>query len=278
MSYPQKPRAVVTGAGSGLGRAFCRELARRGARVVAADINLETAQETVRGLGGGEGHAVLCDVSQLADVERLANEAERLLGGVDLFINNAGVAVGGRVGEVPIESWQWIVGINLWGVVHGCHVFVPRLRRQHSGHIVNVASTAGLVSSPGLGPYNLTKSAVVALSETLHAELAADGVGVSVLCPTFFQTGIADSARMHTVEPMANTVREMMAASKIQADDVARIALDAAARGEIFILPHRDGRIMWRMKRWMPTQFTKMIPKILALRARRAARQVRSST
>ncbi len=271
MAIPSKPRVVVTGAGSGLGRAFCRELARRGASLVAGDIRLDAVQQTVADLGAAQAHAVACDVTKLEDVQRLADEANRLLGGVDLVINNAGVAVGGKIGDVPIESWEWIVGINLWGVIYGCHVFAPLLRKQRQGHILNVASTAGLIASPNLGPYNVTKSAVVALSETLYGELVGDGVGVSVLCPTFFQTNIAASARMHAEPRMTNIVERMMAASKIQADDVARIALDRAARGDLYIQPHRDGRILWGIKRWFPRAFAKITPKLMAMRARRVA-------
>ena len=265
-------RAVVTGAGSGLGRAFCKELARRGARIVASDINLEAVQETVAGLGAVDAEATACDVTKLEQVEQLASLATQRFGGVDLVINNAGVAVGGRVGDIPIDSWQWIVGINLMGVVHGAHVFAPLLRQQRSGHILNVASTAGLIASPSMGPYNATKSAVVALSETLYGELLPDGVGVSVLCPTFFQTNIATSARMHADPAMQDVVQQLMARAKIQADDVARMALDAAGRGDLYILPHADGRWLWRVKRLFPAGFAKLTMKIFEARARRAGK------
>jgi NAD(P)-dependent dehydrogenase (short-subunit alcohol dehydrogenase family) len=269
MALPANARAVVTGAGSGLGRALCQELARRGARVLASDIDVEGAVGTVAALGSGAAHAVRCDVTKLSEVEQLAIEAERVLGGVDLIVNNAGVAVGGPVGEVPIESWRWIVDVNLWGVIHGCHVFVPRLRRQGSGHVLNVASAAGLLSSPNLGPYNATKAAVVALSETLYGELAAEGVGVSVLCPTFFQTNIADAARVYADPEMMDTVRELMTSAKLQADGVARAALDGVARGDLYIVPHADGRWMWRFKRLSPSAFQRLTPKLLAWRAAR---------
>jgi NAD(P)-dependent dehydrogenase (short-subunit alcohol dehydrogenase family) len=268
MSFPASPRAVVTGAGSGLGRAFCEELARRGAQVVASDVDLAAVETTVSVVGGATFHAIRCDVSRLEDVEQLAAEAQRLLGGIDLLINNAGVAVGGAVGEVPIESWRWIVGVNFWGPIHCCHVFVPLLRRQGGGHILNVSSLAGLCAAPNMGAYNVTKSALVALSETLHGELAGIGVGVSVLCPTFFQTRIAESARMHADPALLETVRGLMARAKTQAGDVARIALERAARGDLYILPHADGRFMWRFKRLFPNAFHRLTPKLLAWRAR----------
>lgn len=270
MPLPSHPRAVVTGAGSGLGRAFCKELARRGARIVASDVDLAAAEATVAMLGGAEAHAVRCDVADVAQVEALAAEAERLLGGVDLVVNNAGVAVGGLVGEVPIESWKWILGVNLWGVIHGCHVFAPRLRRQKSGHILNVASAAGLLSAPNMGPYNVTKAGVVALSETLRAELDRDGVGVSVLCPTFFRTNIAKSSRAHGSEQDLQMVEKLMSRAKIQADDVARLALDGVRRNDLYIVPHRDGRWLWRVKRLAPEGFYTLTPKLFGLRAKLA--------
>lgn len=269
MSLAANPRVVVTGAGSGLGRAFCVELARRGARLLASDIDIEAANETVRLLGASTAHAVRCDVTQLEEVEQLAEHAQRLFGGVDLVINNAGGAVSGPIGVVPMEDWEWILRINLWGVIHGCHVFVPRLRRQRSGHVLNVASAAGLLASPFLGPYNVTKAAVVALSESLYGECDGDGVGVSVLCPTFFQTNIANAARMSTETAMTDMVQRLMTRSPVQADGVARLAIDGVARGDLHIVPHRDGRWLWRIKRIFPSRFHRAAPKLLALRARR---------
>ena len=258
MSLVDSPRAVVTGAGSGLGRAFCLELHKRGARIVCADIDGALAQKTAAEVGGA---AVVCDVARIEDVEALAAAADRALGGVDLVINNAGVAVAGAVGEVPLDDWRWITGVNLWGVIHGCHVFTPRLKQQGRGHIINVASAAGLLAPPGMAPYNVTKAAVVALSETMQAELQHTGVGVTVLCPTFFQTNIHKNAR-GSDEKKAALVEKLMTRSKIQADDVARIALDTAAANELYALPHADGRWMWRLKRWAPASYVSMTARV----------------
>jgi NAD(P)-dependent dehydrogenase (short-subunit alcohol dehydrogenase family) len=260
MPIVESPRAVVTGAGSGLGRAFSFELSRRGGRVLCADIDEAAARRTAAEIGSAAA-AARCDVARVEEVEALATRADELWGGVDVVINNAGVAVGGPVGEVPLDDWRWIVGINLWGVIYGCHVFAPRLRRQGSGHILNVASAAGLLSPPGMAPYNTTKAAVIALSETLRAELRDAGVGVTVLCPMFFRTNIAQSARASDKRQLGVVVK-MMNASKIQADDVARLALDAAARDQLYALPHADGRWMWRIKRWAPAQFASLVPRI----------------
>jgi len=260
MSIPKNPRVVVTGAGSGLGRAFCSVLGSRGARVLACDINFDAVKETAARTGA---HPAACDVANLDDVNRLADEAERVLGGVDLVINNAGVAVAGRVGEVSLDDWRWIFGVNLWGVIHGCHVFVPRLRRQGSGHVINVASAAGLLSPPLMAPYNVTKAAVIALSETLCGELRDDGVGVTVLCPTFFPTNIHKSARGATDPVMTKLVERMVTTGKPSAEEVAAIALDAAAAGELYVTPQADGRWMWRIKRMMPTRFHQLGPKVI---------------
>ena len=268
MALPPAPRAVVTGAGGGLGRALCHEIVRRGGRVVVSDVDLDAARATVALLGGAEAHAVGCDVTRLEAVEQLAGEAERRLGGVDLVVNNAGVAVGGDVGDVPIADWRWIVDVNLWGPIHGCHVFVPRLRRQGRGHVLNVASAAGLLAAPGMAPYSLTKSAVVALSESLYGELAGTGVGVSVLCPTFFRTNIANASRLTGAQDRLELVNQLMARAKIQAEGVARIALDAVERGALYVLPHPDGRWLWRVKRMAPRLFHTLTPKLLQLRAR----------
>jgi NAD(P)-dependent dehydrogenase (short-subunit alcohol dehydrogenase family) len=272
MPLPPAPRAVVTGAGGGLGRALCVELARRGGRLVVSDVNPDTAAATIAALGGAEAHAVVCDVTKVADVERLADETERLLGGVDLVVNNAGVAAGGAVGDIPLADWTWTLDVNLWGPIHGCHVFAPRLRRQGRGHILNVASAAGLLAAPQMGPYNVSKAGVVSLSETLYGELAPLGIGVSVLCPTFFQTGIAAASRMSGDPAMLDMVEGLMRDAGVQAEQVARIALDAVARDVLHIVPHRDGRWLWRVKRMRPDVFHRLAPRVLAWRSGRVSR------
>ncbi len=260
MALPSRPRAVVTGAASGLGRALCLQLARRDARVIAADVDLAGAEETVRAMRGGEGVAVRCDVSKSDQVESLAAQAFERVGGVDLLVNNAGVAVAGVVGEIPLADWEWIVGINLWGVVYGCHHFLPRMRAQGSGHVLNVASAAGLLSGAMMAPCNVTKAGVVALSETLRADCEPHGIGVSVLCPMFFQTNIGKSGRGPA--HLDAVIQKLLASGKLTADDVARLALEGCDQGDLYIAPHADGRLLWRMKRLMPERFYQIVPKV----------------
>src|SRR5581483_3463973 len=216
------------------------------------------------------GEAVRCDVSDPAQVEALAQIAEQKLGPIDLIVNNAGVAVSGAVGEVSLEDWRWIVGVNLWGVVHGCHAFLPRMKARGAGHVLNVASAAGLIYAPLMGPYNATKAAVVALSETLAAELDGSGVGVTVLCPTFFQTNITRNSRATAAtQPFLADGEKLMAAAKPQADGVARFALDACEAGQLYALPHADGRWLWRLKRIIPERFPWLAAKAIQRRAKR---------
>ena len=256
MSLPDRPRAVVTGAGGGLGRAFALELARRRGRVVAADIDLSAAELTAAAVRdvGGEARAVACDVAQAAQVDALVGEAEAAFGGTDLVINNAGVAVAGDMAAIPLADWDWIIGINLMGVVHGCRAFIPHFQARGGGAILNVASAAGLLNTPQMSPYNVTKAGVVALSETLCAELQTAKIGVTVLCPTFFQTNIMQTTRSQN--PGQRKVAEkLMARAKLQAPDVARHALAAVDAGELYALPHADGAWLWRLKRLAPERF-----------------------
>ena len=278
MSIPSNPRAVVTGGAGGLGRAFCLELARRGGRIVVADIDEVGAAETVSlvSRAGGQAFATTCDVARLDQIERLATLADDKLGGCDVVINNAGVAVGGAVGAVPITDWEWIMGINLWGVIYGCHVFAPRFKQQRRGHIINVASAAGLLSAGEMGPYNVTKAGVVALSETLASELPSHGVGVTVLCPTFFRTNISNSSRTTGNEGAKAMVEKLMAKAKIQADDVARLALASADRDELYAVPHADGQWMWRLKRLVPERYYRtIVPKLMGAMRKRTTQEDR---
>jgi NAD(P)-dependent dehydrogenase (short-subunit alcohol dehydrogenase family) len=256
MSLPTNVRAVVTGAGSGIGRAFCREVARRRGSVLCADINLAAAEETAKLVeaSGGVGIATKCDVAKLEDIERLAAEADARLGGTDLVINNAGVAVSGEVGEVSIEDWRWLIDINLWGVIYGCHVFVPKFKKAGHGHVINVASAAGIVSGARMGPYNVSKAGVISISETLAGELHGTGCGVTVLCPTFIQTNIMNASRGGNATDR-KIVQKLMDAGKFTADDVAALTVGAADRNELYVVPQQDAKWLWRLKRANPARF-----------------------
>ena len=268
-------RAVITGGGSGLGRALALEVARRRGRVVIADIDQAGANETAGQVenAGAEAHVVLCDVADREAMDALAARSGEILGTVDLVANNAGVAVGGPFEDIEVEDWKWIVDINLWGVIYGCRAFYPVMKDRGRGYIINVASAAGLVSMPMMSAYNVTKAGVVALSETLHGEGKRYGVNVSVLCPTFFTTNIAHAARSSFGEGDRERILEAMRRSRVQAPQVARAAVDAVLAGRLYALPMRDGRFMWRLKRMAPHSFYRLVRgPIMSMVERRIAR------
>ncbi|HEX7476585.1 MAG TPA: SDR family NAD(P)-dependent oxidoreductase [Polyangiales bacterium] len=266
MSTPKQPRVVVTGGAGGLGRAFCLVLAERGGKLLISDRDLAGAEKTARLVtaAGGTAHAVSCDVSKREQVESLVALAEQHLGGTDLLINNAGVAVSGAIGAIPIPDWEWIVSINLRGTIYGCHAFVPYFKKQGSGHILNVASAAGFLSAPEIGPYNVTKAAVISLSETLCGELIDHKIGVTALCPTFFQTNILSSSRSETINPHAKAAAtRRRTKSRLQADDVARAALASCDKNELHCVPMPDGLWGWRLKRLSPKAYFTLMPRML---------------
>ena len=188
--------AIVTGGASGIGRALCEELARRGAVAVVADINYHGGQTVASAIAanGGRASAALLDVTRAADVERLVEDTVRAHGRLDYMFNNAGIGVAGEVRDLSLDHWRKCADINLWGVIHGTTAAYAAMLRQGSGHIVNTASAAGLIGEPGLAPYSVTKSAVVALSTALRAEADGFGVRVSVVCPGFVDTAIYENA------------------------------------------------------------------------------------
>lgn len=257
---PERPRAVVTGAASGLGRAIAVALAERGGRVIVADVHAERAAETAAlvARAGGVAEVVACDVRDPAALVRCADAAERLWGGTDVLVNNAGVAVAGPIGELPLDDWKWIVEINLWGVIHGCHVFAPRMKKAGGGWILNVASSAAFGALPEMAPYNVTKAGVLALSETLYGELDKDGIRVACLCPTFFKTNLLETAR--TASAKARRLAEkMFEKSKVTAEQVAHAGLDGLERGELVIIPQLDGRFLWALKRYAPGAYHRIM-------------------
>ena len=256
MRLPPRPRAVVTGAASGFGRAICLRLAARGARIVASDIDEEGLAETADLIGraGGQVRTIRCDVRDPEQVEAQAVLADEAWGGTDLVVNNAGVAVAGRVGDVPLEDWRWQIDINLYGVIHGCHVFVPRMKAQGSGWIINVASSAGLLSAPMMGPYNVSKAGVVALTETLYGELGGSNVHVSALCPTFFRTNIHKHSRS-SADDLTGQTERLVTEAKWSAEEIADLALEGLERGRLYVIPQVDGKVMWRAKRVLGQRF-----------------------
>jgi NAD(P)-dependent dehydrogenase (short-subunit alcohol dehydrogenase family) len=245
--------AVVTGAASGIGRALTERFARAGMKVVLADVEEGALAAAARELeaGGAETLAVRTDVSREDDVEALARRAYERFGAVHVVCNNAGVALAGPVWEHSLDDWRWLLGVNLWGVVHGIRSFVPRmLEKKTPGHIVNTASVAGLTSAPGLGVYNVSKHAVVTLSETLAKDLAMAGasIKVSVLCPGFVNTRILDSSRNRPAAfgaerprpaDLEAIIRSLIAAGMSPAD-VAQHVLRAVEEERFYVLTHPD--------------------------------------
>jgi NAD(P)-dependent dehydrogenase (short-subunit alcohol dehydrogenase family) len=248
--------AVITGAASGIGRALAEHAAREGMKVVLADIEEPALAETAETLKAS-GAAVLpvqTDVSQAEEVEALARKAWEAFGAVHLLCNNAGVAATGSVWESAREDWEWVLGVNLWGVLHGLRSFVPRMLEQDvECHVVNTASVAGLLCPPGLGAYNVSKHGVVALTETLYYELAQrqTKVKVSVLCPGFVNTRIHDAARnrpsaLRVEQPWSEEQEAIQASIQARLEagmppaEVASHVFAAIREGKFYILTHPE--------------------------------------
>ena len=262
-------RAFVTGAASGLGRAFALELARHRWQLGLADLSadrLERVRAEVNAVGG-RATIYTGDVASHDFVDSTLQRYAREVGGLDLLINNAGVAVAGLVEVTSAEDWRWAVDINLLGVVHACRTAVPLMRRQGSGTILNIASSAGFAAAPQMGAYNATKAGVIALTETLAAELSGSGVQVSVAMPGFFRTGLLETMRAPAEE--SAMARRLMARSAYDAADAARAILAATARGRLYIVWPKEYVWLWRIKRFFPMSFLRHVQR---MRARQAAR------
>jgi len=257
--------AAVTGAASGLGRSMALAFAAEGMDLALADVdevNLSSVQDEVLAKGV-RAITLKVDVSNAQQLEIFRDQTLTRLGGVHVVCNNAGVSPLGAVWENSPADWQWILGVNLWGVIHGVRAFTPHLLAQDEGHIVNTASVAGLISPPGSGAYNVTKHGVVALSESLYHDLRERNskVGVSVLCPAYVPTGIVDSERNRPKDLPVSTkseatlareamLRKAVASGKISADQVAQSVVAAIKDERFYILTHPriKGAIQARME------------------------------
>lgn len=245
-------RMMITGAGSGLGREIALRWAREGWQLALSDMNEAGLQETLEHVraAGGSGFTKYCDVRDYSQLVALAQACEEHLGGIEVIVNNAGVAAGGFFADLSLEDWDWQLSINLMGVVKGCKAFLPLLERS-KGRIINIASMAALMQGPAMSNYNVAKAGVVALSESLLAELQGAGIRVHVVCPSFFQTNLLDSFRGPTAEMKAQ-IGKLLEGSPISAADIADYIYREVDKGSFMILPHEMGRIAWTVKQQNP--------------------------
>jgi NADP-dependent 3-hydroxy acid dehydrogenase YdfG len=238
-------RVLVTGAASGLGRAIAARFHRAGHRVLVSDVDAAAAEAAAKELGAV---ATKLDVTSDEDWVAAREWCEREWGGLDVLVNNAGVGAGGRFEKIDMADWEWIWEINLKGVVRGCQTFVPDFKARGSGHLVNVASLAGIMNLPAMSSYNVTKAAVISLSDTLRLELEPYGVRTTVVCPAFVRTNLKE--RLRSPDPAIATLMDrLMGSSEVTADDVAEQVFDAMARAKFLVLTHKEGRRSALLKR-----------------------------
>lgn len=252
--FPRK-RAFITGAATGLGHALAQALAKDGWVLGLFDRNVERLAKVEADFSDTAIPALAYpgDVTQSDELTVAVNSFAATYDGLDVMVNNAGVAAVGPLMEVPLDDWRWIIDINIMGVVHGCRAVLPHLQRNGSGLIINVASAAAFVSPGGMAPYNMSKAAVLSLSETLAAELQDSGTQVSVVMPTYFESSLLDSFR--GPKDLHERATELMKTSGYTAAEIAQRVLQRAGRGEIHIVLPNSARNLWRMKRWLPARF-----------------------
>ena len=257
--FPNK-RVLVTGATSGLGEALAIEFANAGWRVAVTGRSVDKAAGAAALVAdnGGEPLPIVMEVTRPEDFDMAFKQVNETWGGLDILINNAGIAGTGLFADVSLESWGDMLDTNLWSVIYCCRTFLPLLKQSGGGHIVNVASAAGLYCAPGMIHYNVAKAGAIAISETLRAELAPDNIGVTASCAEFFQSGLLDANKGDSSgasgknDPMQARARADVASSDYSSKDIARHTISSIARGELYSLPMRETRMGWLPLRLVP--------------------------
>ncbi|HWB62374.1 MAG TPA: SDR family NAD(P)-dependent oxidoreductase [Chitinophagales bacterium] len=252
--YPSK-RAFITGGGGSLGRAMALKLAADGWTIGITDISEQALAESAKQIeqAGGKALTYRFDVANKAEYQKAFEDYISKTGGLDVMINNAGVGDGGLVGEYSLENWDWITGINQMATVYGSHFAVQVMKKQKSGHILSIASAAGLANMPNMGMYNVTKAAVISLMETLYAEVMAFNIRISVACPTFFRSNIMQHHRGN--EDSAKIGQTIIERAKFSATDLAEYILTQTGEKKFYILHPWQARMVYFMRRFLPMYF-----------------------
>ena len=253
-------KAIITGAACGLGRSLSLALAEEGWKIGIVDIHDDDSNATLDEVrrNGGDGEIFCCDVSDLSQVEAMVDHFFTVWGSIDLMVNNAGVATVGDVGSMPMTEWKRLIDIDLLGVIHGCHVIIPRMKRQGYGYIVNTASAGGVASLPSMSVYNVCKAGVISLSETLKVELAPFNIGVSVICPTFFKSNLINSFNCND-HPFFETTKTGFQKTAITCDMIAHRVIKSLKKGTFYIFPQANAKQVWFTKRFAPSLYIRML-------------------
>lgn len=270
--FTQK-RVLVTGGASGLGEAVVFQFARLGWKIAVVDINIDGAKLVADKANtmGADAMALYCDIGKDEDFIVIAKTLKDAWGGLDIIVNNAGIATTGMLVDCTPDQWERAINLNLTSVYRGCNYWLPLIDQNGPGHIVNTASAAGLLKAPAMLSYNVSKAGVVALSETLCTELAYRNIGVSVICPAFFKTNLLDSMTPGE-QGVKSLVQKWMDNSKITADDVANDVVNGIENNQLMVISHDYAAKAYRFKRFFPNWYiknlSKKVPQIIASKKR----------
>lgn len=263
--FPEK-RAFITGAASGLGLEIAEQLSRNGWRLLICDINADTlAEAEVRLTGlGGTIMSMVINVTQPREIEAAAARIREEWGGVDVIFNNAGVAGAGAMEDLSLDEWNRLLSTDLWSVIYGCRVFIPMMKAQGGGYIVNTASSAGTLSAAQMANYNVAKAGVVSLSETLKVELADHNIGVTVICPTVFKTNLDASMKEGTA--FEKNLKQQVRESKYTSARVVDLTFKRMLKDKLYVMPQADARVGWLFKRHFPELYVRVMAKLYSRR------------